>query len=223
MIIRHRILLVAALAGVAAVLLSAGVQTHCPREANVYLEKQNVLYNGVDNPVSISVSGIAPDSVIAAIDIGTITPGGKPEHYIVNVSSGTKATITVSYREKGRTVTKAQFMYRIKRIPDPVAYVNNVRGDGVVLKEDVQKLTGVFARMENFDFDCAFTVEQFSMSVTEEGVWKEFRTTGPAFSAEMKTALLKLNEEDKVLFHGIQAKGPDGTIRLLNPVVITIK
>lgn len=189
----------------------------------VKLQNMQVFYIGVDNPVKIETEGFSPEEVRVTISGGGMSYTDRPGEYLVHVDAGSRSIINVAIPEGDTMRLVSSTEYRIKRVPDPVAYVNNIRGEGVVLKENIPTLTGVFARMENFDFNCTFTVEEFSMSVTQDGAWKEFKTSGPSLSAEMKSALRQLNEEEKVLFHGIRAKGPDGTIRLLNPVCITVK
>ena len=149
---------------------------------------------------------------------------GKDGNYIVHVTSAQlPATMIVHARVNGSTVPCDTFVFRVKTIPPPVAYLNDIRHEGVMLKENLQRLSGVFARMENFDFDCSFRISTFSMSVMEEGAWKEYTAEGPALTADMKEAMKKVNENDKILFHNIIAKGPDGTIRQLNTITITVK
>ncbi len=223
MIRRYNYLPLVLLLAVSAILASAGFAGKCPHTANVQLERQNVFYIGVDNPITVSVSGIAADKIIVETDNGTVTSTGKPGVYIVRVDSLNKTNITVSYKSGGQTTTCALYSYRNKKVPDPRTYINSFRSEGVVLKENIASINGVFTRMENFDFDCSFKPQSFSMSVIENGEWKEYKAIGPELSPEMRTALSRCEEEDKILFHNVMTKGPAGDIRLVNAVVITVK
>lgn len=192
------------------------------------MEKLNVLYIGVDNPISIGMQGVAQTDIIITPQNCTLVATNRPGHYLVRVKTenGFKATLSVSYVDNGSgdTINGAGvYDFRIKKIPDPVTYIHNVRGEGVVLKENLQTITGIFTRMENFDFDGSFRPQSFSMSVIEDGEWKEYTATGPSLTSEMKAALTKCEEEDKVLFHNVKTKGPDSIVRVVNPVFITVK
>lgn len=188
----------------------------------VELSRMNVFYMGMDCPIEIRVAGVELIAVEPRISVGKIRPDTVSGRYIVNVPAGMKTTITLVLKNDPTNVISTH-EYRVKRVPDPITYIEHVRNDGVILKENLQNISGVFTRMENFDFECSFQPMSFSMSVIEDGKWKEYTATGPVITAEMKTALEKAQEEDKILFHNVITKGPDGTIRKVNAVLITVK
>lgn len=190
--------------------------------AAVSLDKMNVLYIGVDNPVSIGVGGILPADLVVSISGGTLAATGKPGNYIARVNSGTKATLTVSAKVNGVTKTVGSYEYRIKRIPDPVAYVGTVKGSGKMTKAELAATAGVFARMENFDFECSYQVVSFVMSMNVNGVDIEKMANGPSVTADMKTLLNGAKPGNRVLFKDITVKGPDGTLRKIPPVIIVV-
>jgi hypothetical protein len=225
MVRRYNILSLFTLITAAAILLSASAGTKCPHEANIQLDKQAVFYAGVDNPITISVSGI-PSSDIQVEITGNakIAATKKPGGYIVTTDSlSGKVQITVSYVLMGRTITAGLYEYRIKRIPDPVTYVGSIRGEGFMIKSLLPNISGVFTRMENFDFVGRFHPQSFSMSVFHDSVFTQYNATGPALNAEMKAALQNVRQEDKIIFHNVVTKGPDSTLRRTNPVIITVK
>lgn len=191
--------------------------------AAVFLEKMNVFYIGVDNPISISAAGVAPGDLQPSLVGGSMRPGGKPGSYIVTVSSGTKATINVGAKLNGQNKSMGSFEFRIKRVPDPVAYVGSIKGDGQMTKGELLAASGVFARMENFDFDLSFSVVSFVMSMNVNGVFVEKKGVGPAITADMKSLLQGAKPGNKVFFEQITVKGPDGTLRKIPGVNIKVK
>lgn len=219
----YKIIAIAALSLAVFIFGSATIRKDCPAVASVRLERMNVVFSGVDNPVTISVSGIDPKFLDIFIIGASMHPQSTPGQFIIRVSQGSKIKLDVGYRKGGVRVSSGTFEYRVKKIPDPVAYVNDIRHEGMMQKADLQTLTGVFTRMENFDFDYAFKPESFSMSVIENGVWKEYTAQGPAITQEMKTALNNAKPEEKIIFHSIMTKGPDSAVRKVNDVVITVK
>lgn len=203
------------------VLVAAGTPDNKPLHAQVKLDRMQAFYIGVDNPIHISVDGVSPADVKPTITGGSIT--GSNGEYIVRCTIGLKAKLIVNIEQNGKTVPVDTFDYRIKTMPDPVTYVGSVDGDGVILKENLVNVTGIFTRMVNFDFDGRFTPQSFSMSVIENGEWKEYKSESPACTEEMKAALQKCEEEDKIIFHNVMTKGPAGDVRHVNGVIITVK
>lgn len=191
--------------------------------AAVFLEKMNVFYIGVDNPISISAAGVAPGDLQPSLSGGSMRPSGKPGSYIVTVQSGTKATINVGAKLNGVQKSMGSFEFRIKRVPDPVCFVGSIKGDGQMTKGELNGVSGVFARMENFDFDLSFSVVSFVMSMNVNGVFVEKKANGPAITAEMKTLLTGAKPGNKVFFEQVTVKGPDGTLRKIPGVNIKVK
>jgi len=191
--------------------------------AAVFLEKMNVFYIGVDNPISISAAGVAPGDLQPSLTGGTMSPGGKPGSYIVRVQSGTKATLNVGAKLNGIQKSMGSFEFRVKRVPDPVAYVGNLKADGAMTKAELQNQSGVFARMENFDFDLKFSVVSFVMSMSINGVFVEKKANGPGITPEMKSMLAGARAGNKVFFEQVTVQGPDGTLRKIPGVNIKVK
>lgn len=193
------------------------------RTTSVVLKRAQVLYIGVDNPIEIIIDDVRPEEINVYFTGGTVRSDSIPGHFIVRVDNGTKAHMNVFQRKDGQQVQCGSFDFWVKRIPDPVTMVNHVSNDGVILKEDLVKISGIFTRMVNFDYVGRFTPVSFSMSVIEEGEWKEYKAEGAELTAEMKTALSKCEEEDKIIFHNVMTKGPAGDVRHVNCVTITVK
>ncbi|CAN5320989.1 gliding motility protein GldM [soil metagenome] len=191
--------------------------------AAVFLEKMNVFYIGVDNPISISAGGVAPSDLQPSLAGGNLRSSGKPGSYIVTVSGGTEATLNVNAKTGGGNKSMGSFKFRVKRVPDPVAYVGNLKADGMMTKAELQGQSGVFARMDNFDFDLKFQVISFVMSMNINGVFVEKKANGPGITPEMKTMLGGARPGNKVFFEQVTVKGPDGTMRKIPGVNIKVK
>lgn len=86
--------------------------------AAIALDKMNVLYIGVDNPVTIAVEGIPSDKLIVYMENGSIR--GSNGKYIAKVTSTGTATINVATIKNDKKVLLSTQTFRVKRIPDPV-------------------------------------------------------------------------------------------------------
>ncbi len=204
-------------------LISARMSYDFPKTAYVYLDRQNVFYAGVENPISVTIPGVPVNTIFVISPNCDIHATPKPGSFIIKPKSGNSTDLAVKYVENGDTLSAGVFKYRIKRIPDPVAYVVNIRNEGVMLKSNLPLINGVFTRMENFDFDCAFKPQSFTMGLFHDSTWTEYKATGPACTPEMLAALHTAMPEDRIIFHDVKTLGPDSTLRLVNPVLITVK
>lgn len=84
----------------------------------IALDKMNVLYIGVDNPVTIAVPNVASDKIFVNIDNGSIT--GSNGKYVVHVTKVGIASIQVGTIKNDRKELLAEQVFRVKMMPDPV-------------------------------------------------------------------------------------------------------
>ncbi|HDJ33179.1 MAG TPA: gliding motility protein GldM [Bacteroidetes bacterium] len=184
--------------------------------------KMNVLYSGLDNPVDISVPGVAEDKIRVSLSRGTIRkisgssyiirPGraGKPD-VIVNVIADVDGV-------QRRMPPKP---FRVKNVPDPVAQVaGRERGD--ISKAELMAQAGIFAVMKDFDFELSFRITGFKISINDRGYTVEEESNSNRITEAQRQLLDRLRRGDQVVFQDIKAVGPDGNTRPLPPVVLKV-
>jgi gliding motility-associated protein GldM len=183
-----------------------------PGGAAVMLDKMNVFYIGVDNPVTIG-STTGWDKTNVSISGGGATISGAGSKRIVKVTSIGDCKITVTADK-----TSTTFNFRVKRIPDPVIKVGP-SGGGKMQAVVFRGQQFVRADLENFDFEARFSVTGATVYFTNPGdrnVKQVSLTSGSlAPAAEyMKT----LAPGSTVIFDNIRVVGPDGQPRTIqNP------
>ena len=177
-----------------------------PGGAAVMLDKMNVFYIGVPNPVTIgSPSGW--DKTTVSMSGGSIS--GTGSNRVVTVSSIGKATITVRADDKTST-----FDFRVKKIPDPIIKVANGPGrmQSVVFKSQQY----IRAELENFDFDARFTVLGGVAYFYGAGFTRPEQANFSSNSLESMRALInRCQPGSSVIFENIKVQGPDGTQRII--------
>ncbi len=180
-----------------------------PGGAAVMLDKMNVFYIGVPNPISIS-SGTGWDKTKVSMSGGTLSPSGGPGKYIVKVSAVGKSSITVNADGKAST-----YEFRVKRIPDPIFMVGPSKGGRI---QSVVFKNQQFARadLENFDFDARFSV----ISATVYFAGANFSnvqtaTINGGSLAALNAQLTKCIPGTSVTFDNVKVQGPDGTVRVI--------
>ena len=193
--------------------------------ATVSADKMNVLYVGVDNPISISAAGIPADDLSPSISGG----GGSlrkvgPGKYICTVRSAGKAKINVSAKLDGSSKNMGGMEYRVKRLPDPIAKCGKVVGEGNMNKNMLKVLPGLQASMgDGFAFDLNPQIAGFEMIVSGKGIDPiPYKSNSYAFTPQMKRIFGGLVRGNRVYFQGLKCKMPDGTTRKLSPLSIEV-
>jgi len=184
----------------------AGYETFEVGEAVVSPLSMNVFYIGVDNPVKISVPGYASDKVSAS---GCGITKVKGEEYIAKPTKVGEEDIVVTVKTaKGSETSKAKF--RIKRIPDPYAYILNTKGGPLKIGE-FKAAEGITVKNPDFVFQIPYNVTGFEMVFAPKvgNVVSDVSNTSK-FSAIMKDIQKKSKPGDTVVLQNVTVKMPDG-------------
>lgn len=175
--------------------------------------KMNVFYANVDNPVTISASGIPESQVHASISAGTIRKEGKG--WVVKVPSGvTKATVSVSHNDGKATRNMGKAEFRVKRVPSPTAFIANTDG-GPVPKSMLLASKAIIPKMpEDFDFDLNFEITSFTFVGVRGGDIVEDQANNNRLTSKMVSFIEGSKKGQRIWLENIMAKGPDGTRKL---------
>lgn len=135
-----------------------------PNAAVISADKMNVVYRGVENPMTISIPGVPQVSANAP---GLSSQGSSK--YVMNPTSiqGTEVKINVSGSLPDGTKVSDTKTFRIKDIPNPVGTVRGQNGLGGPLKmqKGDLKVSTVSANLPDFDFDLNLAVSGFKIQV----------------------------------------------------------
>ncbi len=190
--------------------------------ASIALDKMNVLYVGVDNPVTIAASGGGDDKVQASISGGggSLVRVGAGK-YIARVTAPTDdCRITVSV--DGKVAGASQF--RVRTIPDPIATVGGFASGENVAAGAFKAQSGVAAWIKDFPFDLKYSVTSFTLTAdTDDGDIVEAQCTGNTWSASAQNIIKGLKAGKLVTIDNIRAVGQDGRSRKLPSLVYYIK
>ncbi len=178
--------------------------------ASIALDKMNVLYIGVDNPVSIAASGGGDDKVQASITGGggSLTRVG-PGKYVARVGSVTDdCRITVSV--DGKVAGASQF--RVRTIPRAQAYVGGYESGANIPAGAFRAQQGVGAGIKDFPFELSYTVTSFTFSIdTDDGDVATATCQGNTFSAAARQHINAQVKSGKIVtIDNIRVQGPDG-------------
>lgn len=191
--------------------------------ASLQLDKMNVFYIGVDNPITVSAAGYSLQDISIAIDGADVTPNAEAGigHYNVKVSKQGKVMADINAKTESGVKRVGGMEVRVKNIPDPVAEIAST-SSGTLSSSILKAQIGIVAALKAFDFDVRFSVTGYEMSLLP----KRGELQGPfkANSAylnkdrDIVDAIKRCKPGDRVYFEEIRAKGPDGRIRKLNSI-----
>jgi len=186
--------------------------------------KMNVFYVGVDNPVSISAAGISKDKINPIISMGKLKKNG--DEWTVRIDEKPKgtsiATISATAKIDDKLFNLGKAEFRVKRVPDPNAEIANM-SDGKIDKNVLLGSNAIIPNMKGFEFDIYFVITSYRFGAIINGDWFEKNIKGNVFTDEVNKIIRNGKRKQKFFFDNIQAKGPDGTIRSLNPINLELK
>jgi len=178
--------------------------------ASIALDKMNVLYIGVDNPVTISATGGGAEKVQATITGGggTLKNNGGGS-YTARVNSVTdECWINVSV--EGRPAGKSKF--RVRTVPQAQAFVGGKISGENMTAGAFKAQAGVAAGIKDFPFELKYEVVSFTFTCdTDDGDIVSVNATGNAFTGPVRAAIDRHVKANKlVTIENIRVKGPDG-------------
>ncbi|MBS1773550.1 MAG: gliding motility protein GldM [Bacteroidetes bacterium] len=195
--------------------------------ASMQLDKMNVFYIGVPNPVTVSAAGYSLEDVSLNIPGANVTAGDAKGKFNIMVTTPGKIMADIMAKTADHGVKRVGGQeIRVKRIPDPVARVGGV-SSAPIFTNVFKAQIGVLAALDNFDFDARFVVTAFQFSVVPKRgeAIGPYPVTGAKFenSKQVLEAIARCKPGDKVFIDEIKAVGPDRTTRSLNAIALTLR
>lgn len=186
--------------------------------ALVSADKMNVLYRGVENPISGSMLGVDNATVTLSAS-GASVSGGRGK-WVVRPGAGNTVNLTLSGKQpNGKTVSQT-FQFRVKSIPAPQGQIRNQNVVSMPASSVANQM--VSCAIPDFDFPVSFQVTGFSFKVP--GKAATFVSGNSLRSVESLTRNLRAG--DVCYVFGIQATatGLGGQmLKNISPVVINIQ
>ena len=199
-------------------------------QAAIAADAMNVLYEELDNPLTVSVGGVDPKNVIVSL------VGAKPG--IRLTGSGGKYTVKVARnyrRNKVVTVSVAAKLpegikqmgvkkFRIKNIPTPRFTLGPiVSWSQPINAGSIKNVPLVTAYLDGFAYEnISYKVVAYEFELRRGGGTKQARVSGNSTS-QIKQYLGMAKRGDVISFFNIQAKRPGGRIVVLDNVTAKIK
>jgi gliding motility-associated protein GldM len=183
-----------------------------PSGVAVSADKMNVLYVGVDNPLTIT-AGAGSEKVSAQFSGGSISKvsGNK---YIAKPSQGASGDHTVTVLVEGKSAGK--ITYRVKQLPSPTPFVGNLK-PGFVSSSSFKAMGGVIAKLEDSEFDAPYEVISYKVGAESlAGDFIQIENKGARWTGQAASLINGLKPGKSIIITDIIVRDPAGRSRTLN-------
>ena len=204
----------------------SGSYTVMAPSATVAADKMNVLYAGIENPVSANAS-VALERISISLSGGSQTKTG-PGQYNISVPEsliGQTLTITTTANIGDKQQTMGSTVFRVKRVPNPEACLGGTTfKGGRISKAELLANPFILASMgQDFVYDLQWSVNSYQVTFIIKGIEDPPVTcTGRNFSETIKSKISSSPAGTVVYFSDIRASCVAGS-RTLNSVAAILR
>jgi gliding motility-associated protein GldM len=189
-----------------------------PSGASIFLEKMNVLYIGVDNPLTVSGGSVGAEKTRVSFADGSITKTGN-DHYVAKPSKPGMSEIVVT--AEGKTF---KFPMRLKYLPPPAAFVGTKKG-GSIGAAEFKAMGAVLAKLEESDFMAPFQVVSYRVGAVGGPIqlYREATNEGNRWSGQAASIITSAGPGTRIFIDAINVIGPDGRKREIPGMQFSLK
>lgn len=189
-----------------------------PNSAVISADKMNVVYRGVQNPITISIPGIQDSKVQASAPGLKRVRGSK---YNLFPGKGREVKINVSGTLPDGNRVSSVSTFRIKDIPKPAGYFRGQSGSFTIPKSSLERGT-VEARLEDFDFDLPLETKSFRFRAPGQ---PSMVIQGDRLDRKAINSLSRIKNGQTVIISDIEViipSNPSYKLKQTSPISITI-
>jgi gliding motility-associated protein GldM len=190
-----------------------------PSGASAFLEKMNVMYTGVENPVLISAGSAGAEKMSVSFTGGGGSTRAGGDRYIFKPTNVGPAELKITVEGKTTAIP-----IRVKNLPDPIALVGGKKG-GPIASADFKAQGGLIARLLDSDFDAPFQVVSYKVGANGGSipVYREVPNDGARWGGGATSLINQAGPGSSIFFDQIRVKGPDGKVRELPGIYFNLR
>jgi gliding motility-associated protein GldM len=189
-----------------------------PSGASIFLEKMNVLYIGVENPLIISGGSVGSEKVKVSFADGSITRAGG-DRYIAKPSKPGMSQIVVTADGKS-----TPFPMRLKYLPPPAGFIGSHKS-GNISSAEFKAIGAVIAKLEESDFMAPFQVVSYRVGAVGGPIqlYREATNEGNRWSGQAASIISSAGPGTRIFIDAINVVGPDGRKREIPGMQFSLK
>ena len=183
-----------------------------PKLGVISVDKLNIVYRGIQNPISIAVPN-AKSSTVSGL--GVKEENGK--YYIVP-GQGNEVIVTLEIILEDDSKVVEEHVFRIKNLKKHIARINNKNCQNciVLMKKEELKDAEISFYLEDFLYDfLKLKVTSFDLFVSNKN---KFHIEGNKITDEVYNKLIKLKKGKEILIYNIEFKQLSERKILIHPI-----
>lgn len=187
--------------------------------ASIFLEKMNVLYLDVKNPLTISGGSVGREKVKVSFANGTIDNVGGDRWEALPKNPGMSEIVV----NAAGTIYK--FPMRVKMLPPPTGFVGTKKSGQPMTSAEFKAMGGIIARLEDSEFEVGYRVESYTISAVGGpiSIYTPANNTGNRWSGQAETLVNRCGPGTTVFFDDITVIGPGGRKRSIAPMKFNLR
>jgi hypothetical protein len=194
---------------------------------SLQLDKTNICYTGIQNPITISVPGYTDDKLKLKVDGATVnkTSDGHFNIFFNKIPKERTYAFVDATNKEGTTSTVASLQIKVGNLPAPIAMIPGAE-DGYIRLRDFRKANGLSAHLQDSDFDMSYTIVSYKLSLLHDHntVYIEpVKGKGSFYNNPSVLRILDMAKRgDKAIFEDIKARDENGGLVELAPTILTL-
>ena len=200
--------------------------------ATISATMMNVLYAGINNPISIAVPGIPNNAITASMTNGSLTRNG--DNWVARPTKvGAEAVLTVTATIDGVSQKVASTTFRVRKLPDPMPYIaftdakgnpERYKGGKPFSKTLLLQAEGISAAIDDDILNVDYKVLSFETVFFDSmGNAIPEVSAGNKFSERQRSSFRRLSRGKRFYISRVRAIGPDGIERTIAPMEVIVQ
>ena len=198
--------------------------------ATISADKMNLLYIGLDNPISAAAAGFTPaQTIVTHSGGGSFHPDPSqhaPGHFIMK-PDGSQREITINVSVKmadGIIKPMGKMLYRVRPVPHPEVLFGTKTG-GAISRGEIATVSMINCGLgASFGFEgLKYIVNGYTFAVAPKSGPAHFLpVNGNRIPSEARGFLSQVHTGDFIIIANVKVTGPGGTLMLSGPT-LTVK
>jgi gliding motility-associated protein GldM len=180
--------------------------------ATASADKMNVMYAGLENPITVSVPGVPNEKVRVSCDNGTLTPLGGGKYNVTGPKAGMCHINISAETDSGVVRSMGVQEFRVKNLPAPMVYPSGVTTPRPTAAQIGNTLGLVCTYGPDFLFNARANVVSYDLTVMSNSglLYSKDNNPGNQVPEQGKQVMRTARKGTKVIFSNIKAVGADG-------------
>lgn len=190
-------------------------------------ETQNILYKGIENPLSVIVDGINCKNVLLKTNNGVIAKSNDdvtPCKYVITPDSAGAATISIYKNSNTGFMKIGETNFRVRKFPECRVMLGTLNQEDLISKKLLIALGGLRAMTVNGSICADFSVEEYDATlIIGDSIITRIKNKGARYTSELVGYFDNLHNNDQVLFSKVAIRFADNS-RIVSdsPLLYTI-